>query len=303
MIFYLLPQSLADQNVGLLLIIFFTLLIGLLLGLVILTYSFQYVLERGVAYLTLFWLKAADLSLVIKNLSAHREKNRRAALLYSLSVSFIVFVSVGISIQIQTIYNELLKQHSCYLEINNQNYRGVDRSFYDELFNNPEFKPVIKDYSYVTYSLQNYLNRFERVQSIQASDKARQFFLNNDIYGVSPNFLKTLYFQNFEVSQTVSTNGLDPIEYLYTEQGQNTCIVSSYLAEKLNIDVQGNNQFLLTLNWPTSSHRFVKNVSSVFAKGAGLPFSSFMFLPSSIVVPFEGFAELANLPSLKYVPI
>lgn len=55
--------------------------------------------------------------LVSKNLSAHREKNRRAALLYSLSVSFIVFVSVGISIQIQTIYNELLKQHSYYLEV------------------------------------------------------------------------------------------------------------------------------------------------------------------------------------------
>lgn len=44
MIFYLLPQSLMDQNVGMLLIIFFSLLVGLLLGLVILTYSFQYLL-------------------------------------------------------------------------------------------------------------------------------------------------------------------------------------------------------------------------------------------------------------------
>jgi len=72
MIVYLLPQSLMDQDLGVLLIIFFTLLIGLLLGLVILTYSFQYLLERCIAYITLFWLRAADLSLVIKNLSAHR---------------------------------------------------------------------------------------------------------------------------------------------------------------------------------------------------------------------------------------
>jgi hypothetical protein len=138
MIVYLLPQSLMDQNIGMLLIIFFSLLIGLLMGLVILTYSFQYILERCVAYATLFWMKAADLSLVIKNLSAHREKNRRAALLYSLSVSFIVFVSVGISIQIQTIYNELLKQHSCYLEVISENnvVYGLDRSFYDELLSN-----------------------------------------------------------------------------------------------------------------------------------------------------------------------
>lgn len=55
MIIYLLPQSLLDQNIGVLLIIFFSILIGLLLGLVILSYSFHYVLEKAVAYITLFW--------------------------------------------------------------------------------------------------------------------------------------------------------------------------------------------------------------------------------------------------------
>lgn len=57
------------------------------------------------AYITLFWTNVTEFTLVLKNLSAHRVKNRRAALLYSLSVCFIVFVSVGIGIQIQTIYN------------------------------------------------------------------------------------------------------------------------------------------------------------------------------------------------------
>jgi hypothetical protein len=67
-----------------------------LLGLVLLSYSFHYLLEKFVAYATLFWVKSTDFNLMLKNLSAHRIKNRRAALLYSLSVAFIVFVSVGI---------------------------------------------------------------------------------------------------------------------------------------------------------------------------------------------------------------
>lgn len=160
----------------------------------------------------------------------------------------------------------------------------------------------MKDFSYVTYSLQDYLTLWEHAQSLQVSDKARQFFLNNKVYGVTANFLKTLYFQNFEVSQTLSRSGLDPVEFLYTKEGQGTCIVSDYFASKLNIDVEGNNQFVLTVNWPMASHRYVRNVSSVFEKAAGLPFSSFMFLPSSIVVALEEYANLANLPSLEKIP-
>lgn len=138
-------------------------------------------------------------------------------MLYSLAVAFIVFVSVGISIQIQTIYNELLKQHSCYLEVTHSYGQGLHRNFYDRLLTDPNYKPFVKDFSYITYSLRDYLSRTERIQSVQASDKARQFFLNNNLYGVSPNFLSTLYFKNIEVSQTLSTGGLDPVQFLYTQ--------------------------------------------------------------------------------------
>jgi FtsH-binding integral membrane protein len=103
MIYYLLPKGMINQNVGLLLFVFFTILMGLLLGLILLAYSVQYLIERVIAYLTLFWVNRTDFILTLKNMSAHRFKNRRSALLYSLSVAFVIFVSVGISIQIQTI--------------------------------------------------------------------------------------------------------------------------------------------------------------------------------------------------------
>jgi hypothetical protein len=53
----------------------------------------------------LFWINKTDFFLMLKNLAAHRFKNRRSSILYAFSVSFIVFVSVGIQIQVQTIYN------------------------------------------------------------------------------------------------------------------------------------------------------------------------------------------------------
>jgi hypothetical protein len=70
-----------------------------------------------VAYLTLFWIDSTDFMLTIKNLSSHRFKNRRSSIMYALSVSFIIFVSVGLQIQLQTIYNELLKKRGSYIEI------------------------------------------------------------------------------------------------------------------------------------------------------------------------------------------
>lgn len=103
MIYYLLPKGMINQDIGLLLFVFFTILVGLLLGLILLSYSFQYIFEKFIAYVTLFWVNKTDFILTMKNLSAHRFKNRRSSLLYALSVSFIIFVSVGISIQIQTI--------------------------------------------------------------------------------------------------------------------------------------------------------------------------------------------------------
>jgi len=55
MIYYLLPRALINQNLGLLLIIFFAILEGLLVGLILLSFSIQYILERVVAYCCLFW--------------------------------------------------------------------------------------------------------------------------------------------------------------------------------------------------------------------------------------------------------
>lgn len=130
MIYYLLPKGIINQDITLLMFVFFTILLGLLIGLILISISFQYLIEKLLAYALLFWINATDFILILKNLSAHRFKNRRSSILYALSVALIVFLSVGIQIQIQTIYNEMLKRHASFVEINGFN---LDRSYYDKL--------------------------------------------------------------------------------------------------------------------------------------------------------------------------
>lgn len=47
---------------------------------------------------------------------------------------------------------------------------------------------------------------------------------------------------------------------------------------------------------------FHLNVSSVIAKAVGIPFSSYWFIPSGIVVGLETFMQLANIPFVDEVP-
>lgn len=152
MIYYLLPKGLINQNVGLLLFIFFIILEGLLIGLILLSYSFQYIFEKIVAYASLFWVNKTDFMLTLKNLSSHRFKNRRSSILYALSVSFIIFVSVGLQIQLQTIYNELLKKRGSYIEITGI----IDREYYNEILGKIE---GVEDWAYITMPLDIYMAR------------------------------------------------------------------------------------------------------------------------------------------------
>ena len=121
-----------NEDISLLLFVFFTILSGLLLGLILISYSFQYLFEKLIAYIVLFWTNKTDFLLTMKNLSAHRLKNRRSSLLYALSVSFIIFVSVGSSIQMQTIRDELLKKHGTYIEISSP-FGSLEKTYYDDL--------------------------------------------------------------------------------------------------------------------------------------------------------------------------
>jgi hypothetical protein len=88
-LYYLLPLSLISGNITLLFNIFLLVLIGLLFGLVTLTFNFQPILEWiiGTAIFQVFLKLIENRSLapiVMKNLVLHRVRNRKTALIYAV---------------------------------------------------------------------------------------------------------------------------------------------------------------------------------------------------------------------------
>lgn len=61
---------------------------------------------------------------------------------------------------------------------------------------------------------------------VQFSDKARIFFTQMRLYGVSPNFGKVLPNYRLPIVKTYATEPHDPYEYLYTPKGYMTCTMS-----------------------------------------------------------------------------
>lgn len=100
LIYYLMPLALVAFDLTLLLYIFLGLLLGMLAGLTMLALNLERPLEHLIANVFLFWAGPASHSTLHKNLVAHRSRNRKTTIMYALSMGFVVFVTVTLSLQI-----------------------------------------------------------------------------------------------------------------------------------------------------------------------------------------------------------
>ena len=105
-IYYFLPLALVYQNITLMFNIFLALLVGMLLGLVMLSLNLQPLLERCFIFVmfALLWFEKRSMPLVVvKNLIAHRLRNRKTTIMYALSLGFIIFITVVIRIELSSL--------------------------------------------------------------------------------------------------------------------------------------------------------------------------------------------------------
>ena len=104
-IFYLLPLAILNFDIALILQIFFLLLLGMILGLTMIAFNLQRILESLIVYVLLFFEKASMKLMVKKNLIAHRQSNKLTSIIYSLTLGCIIFVVVASNLQIKELTN------------------------------------------------------------------------------------------------------------------------------------------------------------------------------------------------------
>ena len=93
-IYYLLPLALMSFNLNLLSQIVIFIIVGLLFALTLLAFNFQSSVEWFLTNIFLFFEVKSTRAMVTKNLSSHRKRNQMTALIYSLALAFLIFLSI-----------------------------------------------------------------------------------------------------------------------------------------------------------------------------------------------------------------
>ena len=97
-VYFLLPVAVLNFDLGLLLEIFFMLLLGMILGLALISINFQKVLEILIVNTLLIFETKSIRILIQKNLSAHRQSNKLTSIIFSLTLGCIIFIVVAASL-------------------------------------------------------------------------------------------------------------------------------------------------------------------------------------------------------------
>ena len=157
-IYYTLPMALMSMNLTLVSRIVIFILIGLLFALTLLAFNVQYTVERFFSRIFLFFEINSMRLMAIKNLAAHRKRNQMTALIYSLALGFLMFLSISCRMQIEVSSHESLKNHASYFSVIAQNRRSIDVEKVEQILKAQS--AIIEEFSWVTMPI----HEFEETQ-------------------------------------------------------------------------------------------------------------------------------------------
>ena len=126
--------------------------------------------------------------MAVKNLSAHRNRNQMTALIYSLALGFLMFLSISCRMQIVVNIAEKLKWQSTYFNVKTLDTRTFD-VFKTELVLK-EHADLIDEFSWVTAKMHEFDgSKVQRSYFNDMADYPEQMMM---IQGIQPNYFKTI---------------------------------------------------------------------------------------------------------------
>ena len=219
-VYYIFPLALITQRLSLLLAMLFVLMISMLVGLLLLSFSIQHLVERALIFLFFAWFEKRHIRhIILKNMQSHKHRNKKTALMYSASLGFVIMISVVYRVQIGSIGLTMLAHHGGKLFVKfsrSQHWR------YEEMEH--QFADTISD---VTYRW---------MKSTHFGSTEVESFHFSKIIGtkvgasiVSPDYMNVAERELFSsFANTVS-------EELYSAKGSQAVIVGGALQKFLNL--------------------------------------------------------------------
>jgi len=234
-IYYFLPLSLLALDLQLMLWIMLSILLAIIVGLIIISLNIMHPLEKLLVYIFLFYEKASMKFLIIKNMIAHKFRNQRTGIIYSLSLGFLLFAVVSYTMELRNTQLFQLSKHGSYLECS-WKYSTLNYKDAVELENilMVNYADIVEDFSWTSINIVNHGDLKIRDNWIADFGRLNTFVMR--IQAVSPNYFNVandIFISPF--SSNVSSD-ISLSEQLYTTRGSQALGTGSFLEKELNID-------------------------------------------------------------------
>ena len=292
-IYYFLPLSLISINFSMLGAIFLWILFGILLGFVILSINIENLLQKIITNIIFFFSKNYIKSLIIKNLTAHRVKNRKTSLMYSLSIGVFIMISVGLDILIQSTQKDIIMEigSEIFLEcVDEDYYKSNDLK--EDLYNMMK-KNYIEYFSYKTPSLSKMC--FESESLIQSYGKSLEF--STITLGISPNYFHTTEKSDLIIfDQNKYLKHYNPSEQLYFKDNIGKIGLSAIFNWEFKADLSSTIFFNIKNPININQMTFISKPAFLLDNAGGLQMSSVpsMFYVRNSLISFPFYLDLIN---------
>jgi len=287
---------------------FFGVLIAMLLGLVVLGLNVETILNKIVTFVFFFWENRALRGMIIKNLTAHRIRNRKTTIIYSITLGFIIFLSVSFNIQVMSYQFDTIQGYGTRFNIDSTSTGAKDLNnpvVWNSLMNIVKTDPSVSAYTYFTYRMNEVSNLTTiNIRNTGGFKKGAQ-----QVRGIAPNFFKVLR-SNFLKIQSWDPQGHFIDTQLYTPKGTNGMIIGETYYELLNLEKRQQDNFVIevtqnTAQFPLYTYHMRRPLSFLNA-APGVTFSYFPDVVSQAnLISMPAFVKLSKgyFTTVKDAPI
>ncbi|KAH7824137.1 putative DUF214 family protein [Monocercomonoides exilis] len=231
-VYVMFPQALLAMNTTLIAFMLFLMLFLILLSIILICLNFEYIFETILATVFLCWESRALKDLAVKNLGAHRIRNRKTTILYAVSLAYIMFANILLTIAVDQIVTMVYMEHGCDIHLRAYKYESViggatgrAQTRYDpnaRYLNDPEgLETIIEKYSDIVATVAWVTQEMETVYPepvrTQIANQGRSHAYYHHVYGATPNFMDNLDHKYVKVVDEVKS-GDSVIKALYTDR-------------------------------------------------------------------------------------
>lgn len=239
-LYVVLPSALLSFNLFLLGSIFFSLLMAILLGLVIIGLNLQRVAESLVLYAGFFWLPSSMRQLVQKNLISHKLRNRKTFLMYSLSIAFIVFIYVTFALQFTAQEYQILQQYGAPLRISFYQHFSLYKLPLIHEWVEANKQNGVEGMAWISQGLQFYRD----YSQVQIENIGHTYVAQQLLYTMSPNLFDICPSQFLRAAASQQSQ-YSISEHLYSLPGASSGIIGSLYMSSIGLHLDPSPQSFL----------------------------------------------------------